>query len=78
MSSQRSSAARAIVAMRRLVGPIVCSCAVPAFAQQPEPEPDTRQTIIVNAADEKAKSLHPYEVTVAEKPLDRVGCAREL
>ncbi|HTO50228.1 MAG TPA: TonB-dependent receptor [Burkholderiales bacterium] len=32
---QRSSAARAIVAMRHLVGPIVCSCALPALAQQP-------------------------------------------
>ena len=45
----------------------VIAAANTAFAQQPEPEPDTRQTSIVNAADEKAKSLHPYGVTIAEK-----------
>jgi len=43
-----------------------------AIAQQPESAPDSRQTIIVNAADEKAKSLRPYEVTIAEKVFDRI------
>ncbi len=38
-----------------------------ALAQLPEPEPETRQTITVNAVEEKAKSLHPYQVTIAEK-----------
>src|SRR5215510_3112145 len=45
----------------------VFAAANTAFAQQPGSDPDTRQTIIANAADEKDKSLHPYGVTIAEK-----------
>jgi hypothetical protein len=50
----------------------VIGAATTALAQTPEPEPETRQTIVVNAADEKAKSLHPYEVTTAEKVITRI------
>src|SRR5262245_21895694 len=45
----------------------VIGAANTALAQSQEPEPETRQTTIVNAVEEKAKDLHPYEVTVAEK-----------
>jgi len=45
----------------------VLAAANTAFAQQPASDPDTRQTIIANAASEKANSLHPYGVTIAEK-----------
>ncbi len=50
----------------------VMAAANTAFAQPPESEPDSRQTIIVNATDEKAKNLHPYEVTIAEKVFDHI------
>jgi hypothetical protein len=49
---------------------VVIAAANTAFAQQPEPEPDSRQTIIVNATDEKARSLYPYGVTFGEKVFD--------
>ena len=44
------------------------------MAQSPEPEQeaDTRQTTIVSAAAEKAKDLHPYEVTTAEKVITKI------
>ena len=41
-----------------------------ALAQTSEPE--TRQSTLENAAAEKAKSLQPYEVTLAEKVITRV------
>jgi outer membrane protein assembly factor BamA len=44
----------------------------PAIAQSSEPQPDTRQSTIENAAVEKAKNLHPYEVTTAEKVVARL------
>jgi len=52
----------------------VIGAANSALAQVPqsEPEPETRQAIIANAVDEKAKSLHPYEVTIAEKVVTRI------
>jgi Omp85 superfamily domain len=52
----------------------VIGAASTALAQSPEPEqePETRQTTIVNAAAEKAKDLHPYEVTTAEKVIIRI------
>ncbi len=52
----------------------VIGAATTALAQSPEPEqkPETRQTTIVSAADEKAKNLHPYEVTTAEKVITRI------
>jgi Omp85 superfamily domain len=46
----------------------VIGAANAALAQSPEPQqPETRQSTIENTAAEKAKSLHPYEVTTAEK-----------
>jgi hypothetical protein len=45
----------------------VVGAASMALAQSPEPQPERRETTIENAAGEKAKSLHPYEVTTAEK-----------
>src|SRR6185503_17390654 len=48
----------------------VIAAANTAFAQQPGSEPDSRQTVIVNATDEKARSLHPYGVTFGEKVFD--------
>jgi hypothetical protein len=45
----------------------IVAAANTVFAQQPESEPDSRQTVIVNTVGEKAKSLHPYEVTIGEK-----------
>src|SRR4029450_1250328 len=52
----------------------VIGAASTALAQSPEPaqDPETRQATIVNAVDEKAKSLHPYEVTTAEKVITRI------
>jgi outer membrane protein assembly factor BamA len=41
-----------------------------ALAQTPEPE--TRQAILENAAAEKAKSLQPYDVTLAEKVMTKL------
>ena len=35
-------------------------------------EPETRQSIIENAAEEKAKSLHPYVITTTEKVVMRI------
>jgi Omp85 superfamily domain len=46
---------------------VLIGTANPALAQQPAPEPETRQTIIADAVEEKAKSLHPYDVTLTEK-----------
>jgi hypothetical protein len=43
-----------------------------ALAQSPAPEPETRQTTLVSAVDEKAKDLHPYKVTTAEKVITRI------
>ena len=51
----------------------VIGAASTALAQSPEPEPQTRQTTIVSAAAEKAKDLHPYVVTTAEKVISRIG-----
>lgn len=52
----------------------VVGAANTALAQLPlaQPEPDTRQTIILNAVDEKAKNLHPYDVTVPEKVMTAI------
>jgi hypothetical protein len=55
-----------------LLGPcisvaFVISTATTVLAQSPEPQAETRQSTIENAAGEKSKSLHPYEVTFAEK-----------
>ncbi len=54
----------------------VISAATTVRAQSPEPQPETRQSTIENAAAEKAKSLHPYEVTFAEKVI--AGIERRL
>jgi hypothetical protein len=48
----------------------VFGAATTALAQAPEPE--DRQTIADNAAAEKAKTLAPYQVTLAEKVITRV------
>ena len=50
----------------------VVGAATTALAQSSEPQPETRQSTIENAADEKAQSLHPYEVTTAEKVIARI------
>jgi hypothetical protein len=50
----------------------VVGAASTALAQSPTPEPETRQTTLVNAVDEKAKDLHPYKVTTAEKVITRI------
>jgi hypothetical protein len=52
----------------------VIGAATSALAQSPEPpqEPETRQTTIVSATAEKAKDLHPYEVTTSEKVITRI------
>ena len=51
----------------------VIGAASTALAQSPEPEQEpTRQTTIASAAAEKAKDLHPYEVTKAEKVITRI------
>jgi hypothetical protein len=50
----------------------VIGAATTALAQSPEQEPETRQTTIQSAAAEKAKDLHPYEVTTAEKVITRI------
>jgi hypothetical protein len=57
-----------------LVPPRVRDHAATALAQSPEPaqDPETRQATIVSAADAKAKDLHPYEVTTAEKVITRI------
>jgi hypothetical protein len=53
---------------------LVIAAASPALAQSPEPgqDPETRQATIVSAAADKAKVLHPYEVTTAEKVIARI------
>jgi Omp85 superfamily domain len=51
---------------------LVIGAATTALAQSPEPEPETRQATIQSAAAEKAKDLHPYEVTTAEKVITRI------
>ena len=48
----------------------VIGVATTALAQVPEPE--DRQTIADNAAAEKAKTLVPYQVTLAEKVITRI------
>ena len=51
----------------------VIGAATTALAQSTEPEPEpTRQTTIEKAAAEKAQSLHPYDVTTAEKVMARI------
>jgi outer membrane protein assembly factor BamA len=50
----------------------VIGAATTALAQSTEPEPEARQTLVENAAGEKAQSLHPYEVTTAEKVMTRI------
>jgi hypothetical protein len=50
----------------------VIGAATTGFAQSSEPQPDTRQSTIENAAVEKARSLRPYEVTTAEKVMARI------
>ena len=50
----------------------VGGAATTALAQSSEPQPETRHSTIENAADEKAQSLHPYEVTTAEKVIARI------
>jgi hypothetical protein len=51
---------------------LVIGAATTALAQSSEPQPETRQSIFENAADEKAKSLHPYVITTAEKVVTRI------
>jgi len=50
----------------------VVGAATTALAQSSEPQPETRQSTIENAAGEKAQNLHPYEVTKAEKVITRI------
>jgi hypothetical protein len=50
----------------------VVGAATTARAQSSAPQPETRQSTIENATDEKAQSLHPYEVTIAEKLITRI------
>lgn len=52
----------------------VIAAASTTRAQSPEPEreAETRQANILSAAAEKAKDLHPYEVTTAEKVVLRI------
>ena len=45
----------------------VIGAANTALAQPQEPQPETRQAIIVEAVEKKAQDLHPYDVTAAEK-----------
>ena len=46
--------------------------ATPVLAQSPDQEPETRQTTIESAAAEKAKALHPYDMTTAEKVITSI------
>jgi hypothetical protein len=52
----------------------VIGTASTALAQSPEPaqDPETRQATVEKAVDEKAKDLHPYPVTTAEKVITRI------
>ena len=52
---------------------LVIGAATTALAQSTEPHPEARQTIIENAAGEKAENLHPYDVTTAEKVMTRIS-----
>src|SRR4026209_663350 len=49
---------------------MVIGAATTVLAQTPEPE--MRQSVLENATAEKAKSLQPYEVTMAEKVITRL------
>jgi len=49
---------------------MVLGAATTVLAQTPEPE--MRQSVLENATAEKAKSLQPYEVTLAEKVITRL------
>lgn len=51
---------------------LVTGTASTAFAQSPEPKLESREAAIENAAGEKAKSLHPYDVTMAEKVMTTI------
>jgi surface antigen Omp85-like protein len=51
---------------------LVIGAATTALAQPPDQDADTRQTGIERAAAEKAKALHSYEVTTAEKVIARI------
>ena len=51
---------------------LVVGVATTALAQSSEPQPETRQSTFENAADEKAQSLHPYEISTAEKVVTRI------
>ena len=51
---------------------LVLGAATTARAQSSESQPETRQSTVENAAVEKAQSLHPYEVTTAEKVITRI------
>jgi hypothetical protein len=51
---------------------LVIGAATTARAQSSESQPETRQSTVENAAVEKAQSLHPYEVTTAEKVITRI------
>lgn len=54
----------------------VIGTATTALAQSPEPQAETRQSTIEKAAGEKSQSLHPYEVSFAEKVI--AGLERRL
>jgi Omp85 superfamily domain len=51
---------------------LVLGAPTTARAQSSESQPETRQSAVENAAVEKAQSLHPYEVTTAEKVMTRI------
>ena len=51
---------------------LVIGAPTTARAQSSESQPETRQSTVENAAVEKAQSLHPYEVTTAEKVITRI------
>ena len=51
---------------------LVIGAPTTARAQSSEPQPETRQSTVENAAVEKAKNLHPYEITTAEKVITRI------
>jgi hypothetical protein len=51
---------------------LVIGAPTTARAQSSESQPETRQSTVENAAVEKAQSLHPYEITTAEKVMTRI------
>jgi hypothetical protein len=51
---------------------VVFGLATTTRAQSPQPQTETRETTIAKAADEKAKNLHPYDVTTAEAVMTRI------